>query len=125
MIALLLLVGAAAAADATPFEPSPRSFTDSGACKAFLAASAGEARGQAYDAVEGPYDVAAGDVRIHTVSAEGKGHRIVEQRCLDSALSGRSWRHSLEGIEKGVDDGFSVESVARSAPWLRKDAGRP
>ncbi len=124
MIPMLLLAGAAALGEA-PFEPAPRSFANAAACRGFLAESAGEARDQGYDAVEGPYDVAAGDVRIHTVRAEGKGHRIAEQRCLDSALSGRSWRHSLEGMEEGVDEGFTVESVARSAPWLKKDAGRP
>ena len=120
----LLLIAAAAAAQAdgeTPFEAAPQSFADAAACKAFLAARAGEARGGGYDAVEGPYEVAAGDVRIHTVRAEGRGHRIDEQRCLDSALSGRSWRHSLEEEE---EEEFTVESVARSAPWLRKAPGQ-
>ncbi len=123
MIALLWLVAAAAAGEAE-FEPSPHGFADAAACKAFLAARAGEARGQGFDAVEGPYDVAAGDVRIHTVRAEGKGHRIAEQRCLDSALSARSWHHSLEGAEEAGDEGFTVEAVARSAPWLKKEGGR-
>ena len=123
MIALLLLVGAAAADDGeTPFEAG-RSFADAAACKAFLADRAGEARGSAFDAVEGPYEVAAGDVRIHTVRAEGKGHRIDEQRCLGAALSGRSWRHSLE--DEKADEAFTVESAARSAPWLKKVPGRP
>jgi hypothetical protein len=117
-IGLLLLVGAATADldGETPFEDARQSFADAAACKAFLATRVGEARGQDYDAVEGPYEIAAGDVRIHTVRAEGKGHRIDEQRCLGAALSGRSWRHSLEE----EDDSFTVESVARSAAWLKK-----
>ena len=119
MIGLILLVGAVTADGETPFKPADRSFANAAACKAFLATRAGEARGQGYDAVEGPYEIAAGDVRIHTVRAEGRGHRIDEQRCLDAALSGRSWRHSLEG--EGADEPpFTVESVARSAAWLKK-----
>ena len=119
MIALLLL--AAAANAETPFEPASRDFVDAAACKAFLATSAGEARGQGYDAVEGPYELASGDIRIHTVRAEGRGHRIDVQRCLGAALSARSWRHSLEGDEEEAP--FTAESVARSAAWLKKDAG--
>ncbi|HEX8572814.1 MAG TPA: hypothetical protein VF759_08690 [Allosphingosinicella sp.] len=127
MILLLLLAGAAAApADLeTPFEPASQSFADSAACKAFLAARAGEARGQAFDAVEGPYEIATGDVRIHTVRAEGRGHRIDEQRCLGPALSARNWSHSLEDEAAEESPAFTVDSVARSAPWLKKDGGRP
>ncbi|MFL6843687.1 MAG: hypothetical protein ACJ8ER_02265 [Allosphingosinicella sp.] len=122
MIALLLLAAATAASPdgETPFEPAAQSFADAAQCKAFLAARAADARRQDYDAVEGPYSLAAGDVRIHTVRAEGKGHRIDEQRCLGAALSGRSWTHSLEAEETP----FTVESVARSAPWLKKAAGQ-
>ena len=116
-ILLLLLAGAATADLETPFEAAQRSFADAAACKAFLATRAGEARGQGFDAVEGPYELAAGDVRIHTVRAEGLGHRIDEQRCLGAALSGRSWRHSLEDEEEAA---FTAESAARSAPWLKK-----
>jgi hypothetical protein len=124
MILALVLAGAAATLGEAPFEPSAQSFADAAACKAFLAARAVEARGQGFDAVEGPYAVGAGDVRIHTVRAEGRGHRIAEQRCLDSALSARSWRHSLEGPEESAEETpFSPESVARSAPWLKKGAG--
>ena len=61
--------------------------------------------------------IAAGDVRIHTVEAVGTGHRIHEQRCLAEKLSGRSWTHSMQPDEEE----FTVESVARSAPWLKKD----
>ena len=116
-IALLLLF-AAAAPDEAPFEPSSRSFADAAACKAFLAAEADEARHGGFDAVEGPYDLAAGDVRIHTVRADGSGHSIHEQRCLADKLSGRTWRHAMI-----VDQPeFTVESVARSAEWLKKGA---
>jgi len=120
---LLLLASAAGGLDAeTPFEASKRSFADAAACKAFLATRAGEARGGGFDAVEGPYELAAGDVRIHTVRAEGRGHRIDEQRCLGAALSGRNWRHSLED-EDEEEEAFTVESAARSAPWLKKGPG--
>ena len=118
ILGLLLLAGAAGLDAETPFE-ARRGFADAAACKAFLATRAGDARGEGYDAVEGPYELAAGDVRIHTVRAEGRGHRIDEQRCLGPALSGRSWRHSLEDEEEG-EETFTVESAARSAPWLKK-----
>jgi hypothetical protein len=121
--ALLLLSAAAGGADGeAPFRQAQQSFADAAACKAFLAARAGEALGEGFDAVEGPYELAAGDVRIHIVRAEGRGHRIDEQRCLGAALSGRSWRHSLED-EDEEEEGFTVESAARSAPWLKKGPG--
>ena len=116
MIALLLLL-AAAAPDETPFENSATSFTDAAACRAHLATVATGARGENYDAVEGPYEIATGDVRIHMVRAEGLGHRIAEHRCLAEKLSGRSWNHRMEPEEEP----FTVESVARTAPWLKKD----
>jgi len=117
---LLLAAAATAAADGeTPFEPSARSFADSAACKAFLATHVREARDKGFDAVEGPYQLAAGDVRIHTVRAEGRGHRIEEQRCLGAALWGGSGRHSL-GDEESEEPPFTAESAARSAPWLKK-----
>lgn len=120
MMTVLLLVAGAAADFETPFEPAGRSFADAASCKAFLAASAGEARGRGFDSVEGPYAIAAGDVRIHTVRAEGRGHRIDEQRCLGAALSARSWRHSLDEADQGEDESFTAEAVARSALWLKK-----
>ena len=126
MIASLLLLAAAAGGldGETPFEAARQSFADAAACQAFLATRAGEARGLGFDAVEGPYDLAAGDVRIHTVRAERNGHRIHEQRCLGAALSGRSWHHSLdEGDREEEEEAFTVESVARSAPWLKKGPG--
>ncbi|TFI59404.1 hypothetical protein E2493_04195 [Sphingomonas parva] len=100
-----------------PFEASGESFADSAACRARLVTMVAAARGEAFDAVEGPYEVAAGDVRIHMVRAEGAGHRITEQRCLAEKLSGRSWSHAMQDEEPE----FTVESVARSAPWLKKD----
>jgi hypothetical protein len=114
VIALLLLL---AAIEETPFEASAERFADAAACKAHLAAVAAGARGERYDAVEGPYEIAAGDVRIHMVRAEGPGHRIAEHRCLAEQLSGRSWTHSMEFEEPP----FTVESVARTAPWLKKE----
>jgi hypothetical protein len=117
VIALLLFL---AAPDETPFEASPERFADAAACKAHLVAVAAGARSGDYEAVEGPYEIVAGDVRIHTVRAESLGHRIDEQRCLAEKLSGRSWNHRMEPEEAP----FTVESVARSAPWLKKGAGQ-
>jgi hypothetical protein len=116
-LALLLLLAAAGAAEETPFEDSKRTFSDAAACKAFLAGEVAQARGGSFDAVEGPYLIAAGDVRMHTVQAVGVGHRIHEQRCLAEKLSGRSWTHAMVVEEEE----FTVESVARNAPWLKKD----
>jgi hypothetical protein len=123
---LLALLGFAAAAAAaapeapeTPFEPSRDSFADAAACKVRLAVLAAEARAAGHDAVEGPYELASGDVRIHTVRAEGAGHRIAEHRCLADKLSARSWTHAMAEAEPE----FTVESAARAAPWLKKGAG--
>ena len=119
MIGLLLLL--AAAADETPFEAGAERFADAAACKAHLGVLAARARsGGGYEAIEGPYEIAAGDVRIHMVRVEGNGHRIAEHRCLAEKLSARSWSHSMEAEEEA----FTVESVARSAPWLKKPAGQ-
>jgi hypothetical protein len=118
--AVLLLAGAATSLEETPFEPAAEQFSSAAACKAFLATRAVEARRERYDAVEGPYAIAAGDVRIHTVRADGKGHLISEQRCLAEKLSGRSWSHSIEPDEPE----FTVESVARTAPWFKKGSGQ-
>jgi hypothetical protein len=108
-----------AASEETPFSASAETFADAAACKARLAVLAAEARGGAYDAVEGPYDVAEGDARIHSVRAEGAGHRIAEHRCLAEKLSSRSWTHEMETAQAD----FTVESAARAAPWLKKRAG--
>ena len=109
---LLLLIAAAEA----PFEPSAGTFADAAACTARLSGLADEARAGRYDAVEGPYRLAAGDVRIHMVRAEGSGHVISEYRCLAEKMSERSWSHSMAG----ADAEFTVESAARAAPWLKK-----
>jgi hypothetical protein len=110
----LLLLAAAAE---TPFEASGESFSDAAACRARLVALAAEARAENADAVEGPYEIEGGDVRIHSVRAEGAGHRIVEHRCLAEKLSGRSWSHEMEDSVPP----FSVESAAQDAAWLKKD----
>ena len=111
-LSLLLLTAAAE----VPFEADPMRFADPAACTLHLRELTQEAAADGYDAVEGPYRIAADDVRIHMVRAEGAGHRIIEHRCLAEKLSARSWSHSME------DDApeFTVESVARTAPWLKK-----
>ena len=110
---LLLLLAAAE----VPFDASGESFADAAACRARLVSLAGQATGKGYDAVEGPYEVARGDIRVHMVRAEGAGHRITEHRCLAEKLSARSWSHRMEDEQPE----FTVESVARDAPWLKKD----
>jgi hypothetical protein len=110
----LLLLAAAAE---VPFETSGDSFADAAACRAQLVALAAQARADNADAVEGPYEIAAGDVRIHSVRAEGAGHRIAEHRCLAERLGSRSWTHQMEDRVPA----FSVESAARDAAWLQKD----
>ena len=116
-VPLLLLT---AASEETPFDPSTESFPDAAACKARLAGLASEARTAGVDAVEGPYEVTAGDIRIHTVRAEGSGHRIAEHRCLAAKLSTRSWTHAMANAEPE----WTVDSAARTAPWLKKDGGK-
>ncbi|HWH17513.1 MAG TPA: hypothetical protein VNT77_04130 [Allosphingosinicella sp.] len=112
----LLLFAAPAAAEEAKFEPSAESFADAAACRAHLQGIVVAATG--YEHVRGPYDIAAGDVRIHMVRAEGSGHRIWEHRCLDQQLSARSWHHSMEADEEE----FTVESVVAKADWLKKGA---
>lgn len=113
-----LLLVAALADEPAPFEPATQTFADAASCKAHLAGLAAAARRGDYAAVEGPYEIAAGDVRIHMVRAEREGHRIGEHRCLGGALSSRSWRHSLAPAEEE----FTIESAARDAEWLKQDA---
>lgn len=117
---LLLLAGPTTGTGETPFEPGADSFRTAAECKARLAAIADESRRGAYDAVEGPYDLGSGEVRIHTVAAEGKAHRIAEHRCLAEKLSSRSWTHRME--EDSPE--FSIDSVARSAAWLKQGAAQ-
>jgi hypothetical protein len=116
LLALLLLAAAAAEAEETPFEPSRDSFADAAGCTAHLAGLAAEAHAAGHDAVEGPYELASGDVRIHMVRADGAGHRIAEHRCLADKLSGRSWTHAMADAEPE----FTVESAVQAAPWLKK-----
>ncbi len=116
LLLLASLAFAAAGPEETPFEPSAASFADAAACASHLAGLAAGARRSGYDAVEGPYALAAGDVRIHMVRAEGGGHRIAKHRCVAEKLSARSWDHNMAAAEPD----FTVESAAKAAPWLRK-----
>lgn len=111
-LALLLLAG-----EAAWIERDER-YADAKACVAGLTALAQGAAGEGYDAVKGPYPIADGDVRIHTVKAEGNGHRIHEYRCLAERMSARSWHHSMEEAE----DDLTIEAMARNAEWLKKGA---
>ena len=54
------------------------------------------------------------DVQLEQLQAAGCGKVFAEK------LSGRSWSHSMAAEEPE----FTVESVARSAPWLKKGAGQ-
>lgn len=121
MMHALLPLLALAAAETVPFEPSAERFADAVACRVHLEELVGEARRQDYVAVEGPYAIAAGDVRIHMVRAEGNGHRIQEHRCLGAQLSVRDWRHGMGTAD--ADEPFTIESVARKAEWLKKGSG--
>lgn len=116
--ALLLMASVPAAAEEAAFEPSALVFADAAACRAHLESEAAKAGAANYDAVRGPYSIAEGDVRVHMVRAEGSGHRIWEHRCAGKDLSSRTWNHSMEAAEEA----FTVESVARRAEWLKKDA---
>jgi hypothetical protein len=115
LLAVLLLASPAAAEEAK-FEPAAERFADAAACRSHLEGLVAAAKG--YDAVRGPYPIAEGDVRIHMVRAEGSGHRIWEHRCLAEKLSARSWHHGMEQPEEE----FTVESAAKKAEWLKKDA---
>ena len=102
--------------DLPDFDPvSERRFADAAGCRAHIVGLVAEARRGGFDAAEGPYDYAAGDVRGHTVRAAGGGHRIAEYRCLDARFASRSWTHAIAPAEED----FTVESVARRAPWLQ------
>ena len=117
--AAFLAAAPAAGSDEVPFEPSARIFADAAACKAHLGQLVGEARAAAHVAVEGPYEIAAGDVRAHKVLLAGSGHRITEHRCLGQQLSARTWRHSMDGSEE--EEAPTIESMA--ADWLKKGKG--
>ena len=117
---LLLAAGVPAHVDADipDFAASAERFADAGGCRAHMSALVAAARTGGFDAAEGPYDFAAGDVRAHTVRAEGRGHRIAEYRCLAAQLGMRSWTHSLAGAG---DRPFTIDSAARR---LFEDGGR-
>jgi hypothetical protein len=119
--AAALIVSAApalASDDEVKFEPSSEQFADASACKAHLQRAVSTAEKENYAAVRGPYEITEGDVRVHMVRAEGGGHRIWEHRCIGKDLSSRTWSHSMEAAEEA----FTVESAARKAEWLKKDA---
>lgn len=116
-LVLLLAAAPAAAKEEARFVASPEVFADSAACRAHLEGTVSAARPADYAAIRGPYSVADGDVRVHLVKAEGTGHRIWEHRCLDKALSSRTWSHSMEAEEEA----FTAESAARTAEWLKKE----
>ncbi len=113
---LLLAAAPVSAADEVPFEPSAQVFADAAACKGHLAGLVAEARAAPNVAVEGPYEIASGDVRAHKVLVAGSGHRITEHRCLAEKLSARTWRHSMDGSED--EEAPTIESMA--ADWLKK-----
>ncbi len=116
LAAILLLGTAAALAEEAPFEPGNKAFADAAGCKSHLVTLLSEAKAFSYAAAEGPYEVAAGDVRIHLVAAEGAGPRITEHRCQAEKFSSRSWTHSMAESEED----FTVEKVARSAEWMNQ-----
>jgi hypothetical protein len=123
MIIALLIAAAAAVpeeADLPAFQPAAERFADAGACRAHLAAVVAAARAARFDAAEGPYRMEAGDVRAHTVRAEGSGHRIAEYRCEAERLSARSWNHRMAAPEEE----FTVESVARRTRGFQDRAGQ-
>ena len=113
---MMLLALLLAASGEAPFEPSAERFADAALCRAHLQSIVTAAAG--YDAVRGPYDLAEDDVRIHLIRTEENGHRIWEHRCLGASLSARTWQHAMAAAE----DDFTIESVARNAEWLKKDA---
>ena len=116
LLATALATAAAAAEPELPdFEPAAERFADAAGCRAHLGRLVAAARADGFDAAEGPYDLAAGDVRAHTVKAEGSGHRISEYRCAAERLGTRSWTRSMAAAEEE----FTVESVARRAGWLK------
>ena len=122
LLAFPLLAATAAVAAPDPgaepaeFEAAQERFADAAACRTHLSGLVTRARADGFDAAEGPYELTEGDVRAHTVRAEGAGHRIAEYRCEEARLSARSWTHSMAAEEEE----FTVESVARRAEWLKQ-----
>jgi hypothetical protein len=122
LLPLLFIAAPLGASDEVPFEPSASIFKDAAGCKAHLANAATDARRAAHVAVEGPYEITAGDVRTHVVLVAGSGHRITEHRCLAEKLSSRTWRHSMGGAER--EEPETIESMAAKAEWLKKTPKR-
>jgi hypothetical protein len=121
LLALALPYAAADGSEAAPFEHLA-SFDTEAACDARLGEMADEARRGGWIAVEGPYQIAEGDRRIHMVRASGSGHGITECRCEDRQLSARSWRHSMGDAEPEQPE--TIESMAAKAEWLKRDRDR-
>jgi hypothetical protein len=122
LAALLVAAAPAPPAKEAPFEPSAETFADAAACKAGLANIVAGARLGPHAAVEGPYDIAPGDVRAHWIDIEGSGHRITEHRCLAEKLSSRTWRHSMDGSE--AEEQVTIDTMAAKAEWLKKGQAR-
>lgn len=119
-LSLLLAAAPLSASGEAPFVPSGQTFADAAGCKAHLGLVVADARAGSYAAVEGPYEIAAGDVRAHLVLAEEAGHRITEHRCLAEKLSSRTWRHSMGGEDAEAPE--TIDSMAAKAEWLKKPA---
>ena len=117
-----LLSAPLGAAKEVPFEPSADLFADAAACQLRLLEMVTQERGATHVAIVGPYDIAPGDVRAHWVDVSGSGHRITEHRCLSEKMSGRSWRHSMDGSEAEAAE--TIETMAAKAEWLKKAPGQ-
>jgi hypothetical protein len=117
-LSLLIATPALAAPGEAPFVPSGQVFASAAACRAELVELVAEARRGDHAAVEGPYEVATGDVRAHLVRISGSGHRITEHRCAGEKLSTRTWRHSMDGAEE--ETAQTIDSMAAKAEWLKK-----
>lgn len=117
LLGSFLATSAPAWAEEAPWEPHAERFADAAACVTRLRELAVSMSREDFDVVRGPYDIAAGDTRFHTVKPEGNGHRIDEYRCLENRMSSRGWTHSMED----ADEPFTVDSAARDAEWLKKD----
>lgn len=116
--AFLFLSAPLLASDEVPFEPAGETYADAAACKAHLADVVARARSERAEAAEGPYEIAAGDLRAHVVLVAGSGHRITEHRCLAEKASSRTWRHSMEDAES--EESETIASMAAKAEWLKK-----
>ncbi len=117
-LSLLIATPASAASGEAPFVPSGQAFASAAACRAQLVELVADARRGDHAAIEGPYEVAAGDVRAHLVRISGSGHRITEHRCAGEKLSTRTWRHSIDGAEEEAAE--TIDSMAAKAEWLKK-----